>query len=215
MGTLIANADAQGPRQKKRKIFHDNTSDSVKQRTQVPKSLQDKDFALGVPAHKHIANKKLRTELVRNATQAARAKTLLVTQKQPHSLTVHRQAPSGCKIFTPGGTLNPLESTSLGGTGGQREHRVWRRYGGNVRVQLRRSGGEQGARRAGSEEWPCAHTGSAGRSAFGESGERDTRSPGSGELCRRARGGSRAWSSLSKSRRCMEFVPAQTHYPTS
>ncbi|KAJ7363775.1 BING4CT-domain-containing protein [Mycena albidolilacea] len=77
MDALIAKADAQGPRQKKRKIFHDNTSDSVKQRTQVPKSLQDKDLALSVPAHKHIANKKLRTELVRNATQAARAKTLL------------------------------------------------------------------------------------------------------------------------------------------
>lgn len=77
MDALIAKADAQGPRQKKRKIFHDNTSDSVKQRTQVPKSLQDKDLALSVPAHKHIGNKKLRTELVRNATQAARAKTLL------------------------------------------------------------------------------------------------------------------------------------------
>ncbi|KAJ7864963.1 BING4CT-domain-containing protein [Mycena olivaceomarginata] len=77
MDALIAKADAQGPRQKKRKIFHDNTSDSVKQRTQVLKSLQDKDLALSVPAHKHIANKKLRTELVRNATQAARAKTLL------------------------------------------------------------------------------------------------------------------------------------------
>ncbi|KAJ6466966.1 BING4CT-domain-containing protein [Mycena sanguinolenta] len=77
MDALIAKADALGPRQKKRKIFHDSTADSVKKRTAVPKSLQDKDLALNVPAHKHIANKKLRTELVRNATHTARAKALL------------------------------------------------------------------------------------------------------------------------------------------
>ncbi|KAF7369018.1 WD-REPEATS-REGION domain-containing protein [Mycena venus] len=46
MDALIAKADALGPRQKKRKIFHDSTENSVKKRTAVPKSLQDKDLAL-------------------------------------------------------------------------------------------------------------------------------------------------------------------------
>ncbi|KAJ7982881.1 BING4CT-domain-containing protein [Mycena polygramma] len=78
MDALIAKADAQGPRQKKRKIFHNKTDESVKKHTALPKSLQDKDLVLkNVPAHNHIANKKLRTELTRTATQTARAKALL------------------------------------------------------------------------------------------------------------------------------------------
>lgn len=78
MDALIAKADALGPRPKKRKIFHNSTDDSVKKRTNVPKSLQDKDLVLkNVSTHKHIANKKLRTELTRTATQTARAKALL------------------------------------------------------------------------------------------------------------------------------------------
>jgi U3 small nucleolar RNA-associated protein 7 len=78
MDALIAKADALGPRPKKRKITHDSTEDTVKKRTAVPKSLQDKGLVLkDVPQHKHIANKKLRTELTRTATQTARAKALL------------------------------------------------------------------------------------------------------------------------------------------
>ncbi|KAK7052348.1 WD-repeats-region domain-containing protein [Favolaschia claudopus] len=77
MDALIAKADAQGHRQKKRKIFHNATENSVKARTSVPKSLQDKGRDLNVPSHNHIANKKLRSELVRNATQTARAKALI------------------------------------------------------------------------------------------------------------------------------------------
>ncbi|KAJ7148624.1 BING4CT-domain-containing protein [Mycena crocata] len=77
MDALIAKADALQPKQKKRKTFHDRTDDSVKNRTAVPKSLQDKGLDLKVSDHKQIANKKLRTELTRNATQTARAKALL------------------------------------------------------------------------------------------------------------------------------------------
>ncbi|KAJ7176566.1 BING4CT-domain-containing protein [Mycena filopes] len=77
MDALIAKADALGPKQKKRKTFHDSTDDSLKKRTGVPKSLQDQNPVLNVPAHKHIANKKLRTELVRHATHTARSKALL------------------------------------------------------------------------------------------------------------------------------------------
>ncbi|KAJ7103776.1 WD40-repeat-containing domain protein [Mycena epipterygia] len=77
MDALIAKADALGPKQKKRKTFHDSTHDSLKKHTAVPKSLQPTGLELNVPAHKHIQNKKLRTELTRNATQTARAKALL------------------------------------------------------------------------------------------------------------------------------------------
>ncbi|CAK5262201.1 unnamed protein product [Mycena citricolor] len=79
MDALIAKADAaevRQPRHKKRKTSHDETRDSIKKHSRVPKSLND-DAPLDVPRHRHIPNKKLRKELTHQATQAARARTLV------------------------------------------------------------------------------------------------------------------------------------------
>lgn len=97
MDALLAKANAIQPLGKKRKTHHqqhpskskqnpktldtteDHTLRSITKHTSVPKSLLDTH---NVPistksSYSHIANKKLRTELDRNAAQAARGKALL------------------------------------------------------------------------------------------------------------------------------------------
>ncbi|KAH9475805.1 putative U3 small nucleolar RNA-associated protein 7 [Psilocybe cubensis] len=95
MDSLIAKADAIRPLNKKRKTSHppskgssskgkgtssnsDYTLNAVVSRTSIPKSLQDsRPIPEDGSSYKHIANKKLRTQLNRQAAQGARAKALL------------------------------------------------------------------------------------------------------------------------------------------
>ena len=91
MEALISKADALQPLHKKRKTSHpeitkeskpqtplDKTLNSVAKHTSIPKSLRDiVQLPENVPNHKHIANKKLRTQLNRQSVQSARAKALL------------------------------------------------------------------------------------------------------------------------------------------
>jgi U3 small nucleolar RNA-associated protein 7 len=92
MDALIAKGDALGPPGKKRKLSHrdssknhssatttDGTVSSIARHTKLPKSFQSTDAAgaEGVPKHNHIANKKLRNELVRTSAQISRSKALL------------------------------------------------------------------------------------------------------------------------------------------
>lgn len=94
MEALVAKADAIKPLNKKRKpqsksstkstkkpadVTNDHTLQSINKRTSVPKSLADAPNAPTPTksAYSHIANKKLRTKLDRNAAQTARGKALL------------------------------------------------------------------------------------------------------------------------------------------
>ncbi|EEB95317.1 hypothetical protein MPER_05728 [Moniliophthora perniciosa FA553] len=95
MDSLIAKADAIQPISKKRKKgsqssvpgpsapssskAHDQTFNSIVKQTSVPKSLRrTKTLPDGaVPKHNHIANKKLRAELVRTSSHIAHSKVLL------------------------------------------------------------------------------------------------------------------------------------------
>src|SRR4051812_10469643 len=95
MDSLIAKADAIQPLHKKRKIFHgssskksslkplavsssDHTLNSVSKHTSIPKSLKDsRELTEDGQKYKHIANRKLRTQLNRQSAQGARAKALL------------------------------------------------------------------------------------------------------------------------------------------
>ncbi|KAK7457051.1 putative U3 small nucleolar RNA-associated protein 7 [Stygiomarasmius scandens] len=89
MDALIAKGNAIQPlsneKQKKPKAGpskppqDDHTLNSVAKRTSLPKSFQNlKTLPDGaVPKHKHIANKKLRAELVRNSEHIATSKALL------------------------------------------------------------------------------------------------------------------------------------------
>jgi U3 small nucleolar RNA-associated protein 7 len=95
MDSLIAKAEASRPLAKKRKIFtsrgrsaqkhtksseppSDPTVNSISKHTSLPKSLRETSpLPENVPKHSHIANKKLRAELTRHSTHAARSKALL------------------------------------------------------------------------------------------------------------------------------------------
>ncbi|EIN04709.1 BING4CT-domain-containing protein [Punctularia strigosozonata HHB-11173 SS5] len=94
MDSLIAKADAIRPVTKKRKLERssrgkagpssrtgkafDKTASSIAHNTVVPKSLRATDPPPeGTRTYKHIQNRKLRTELTRQSTHAARAKELL------------------------------------------------------------------------------------------------------------------------------------------
>ncbi|KAF8965484.1 WD40-repeat-containing domain protein [Flammula alnicola] len=91
MDALIARANSIQPSHKKRKFSHvpatggpsksqksDQTSNSVAKHASIPKSLQDRRaLPEDVPSYKHIANKKLRTQLHRQSAQGARAQALL------------------------------------------------------------------------------------------------------------------------------------------
>ncbi|TFL07733.1 WD40-repeat-containing domain protein [Pterulicium gracile] len=98
MDSLFAKADAIQPLGKKRKAVHssksassskstkpsgkdadDHTLSSIVKRTSTPKSLRipEPSDASQVKKYSHIANKKLRTELVRQSTHNAQAKEML------------------------------------------------------------------------------------------------------------------------------------------
>lgn len=86
MDSLIAKGDALGPAGKKRKTYHnspavgssnnDRTFQSIQKRTAMPKSLQ-METPENTHSYKHIASKKLRTDLTRQAAQNSQAKALL------------------------------------------------------------------------------------------------------------------------------------------
>lgn len=91
MDALIAKADSIKPLKHKRQSPQkapqsgpskpkkaDQTLNSVAKRTALPKSLQDHHARPeNLPSYNHIANKKLRTQLDRQALQGARSKALL------------------------------------------------------------------------------------------------------------------------------------------
>ncbi|KAF4612034.1 hypothetical protein D9613_003805 [Agrocybe pediades] len=94
MDLLIAKADAIQPLSKKRKSSHstsgrsagkaraasnsDFTLNTVVKHTSIPKSLQDSaPLPENGPSYKHIANKKLRTQLNRQSAQTARSQALV------------------------------------------------------------------------------------------------------------------------------------------
>jgi U3 small nucleolar RNA-associated protein 7 len=93
MDSLIAQADAIRPLAKRRKLSGDvphrrtknaqsSTTDealnSVAKHTSLPKSLRAiEPLPDNVPKHAHIANPKLRSELIRQSAHAARSKALL------------------------------------------------------------------------------------------------------------------------------------------
>ena len=89
MDSLIAKGDAIQPLSKKRKRAEsrkritkpspssDRTAASVAQTTSLPKSLRPTSSPEHVPKHKHIKDLKLRIQLNRQASHAARAKELL------------------------------------------------------------------------------------------------------------------------------------------
>ncbi|KAF9561588.1 BING4CT-domain-containing protein [Agrocybe pediades] len=94
MDSLIAKADAIQPLSKKRKSSHstsgrsagkaraasnsDFTLNTVVKHTSIPKSLQDSaPLPENGPSYKHIANKKLRTQLNRQSAQTARSQALV------------------------------------------------------------------------------------------------------------------------------------------
>lgn len=90
MESLIAKANAIRPSAKRRKTdkddvhrqstssAQDRTLGSVSQHTSLPKSLRtNSPQPENVPKYAHIPNKKLRTQLTRQSTHAARAKTLV------------------------------------------------------------------------------------------------------------------------------------------
>ncbi|KAK1230962.1 putative U3 small nucleolar RNA-associated protein 7 [Marasmius sp. AFHP31] len=95
MDALIAKADAIQPLSKKRKFnqkrssggdpgpstskAHDQTYNSIAKNTSVPKSLRPTKSLPddAIPKHNHIANKKLRAELVRTSSHIAHSKAML------------------------------------------------------------------------------------------------------------------------------------------
>jgi U3 small nucleolar RNA-associated protein 7 len=92
MDSLIARADAIRPLAKRRKLSGDvsrrrtknapsttdETLNSVAKHTSLPKSLRATEpLPKNVPKHTHIANPKLRSELIRQSAHAAQSKTLL------------------------------------------------------------------------------------------------------------------------------------------
>lgn len=95
MDKLIAKADAIGPLKKRRKFDNDpqgskrkpktsadpsedRTLHSVAARTTLPKSLRSSSpTPEGTRSYNHIQNKKLRTQLSRQSTHAARSKALV------------------------------------------------------------------------------------------------------------------------------------------
>ena len=95
MDALIAKADAIQSLPKKRKLkerrskvddpgsstskAHDQTYNSIAKQTSVPKSLRPATSLPdgAVPKHNHIANKKLRAELVRTSSHIAHSKAML------------------------------------------------------------------------------------------------------------------------------------------
>lgn len=138
MDTLIAKADARQPRQKKRKTFHNPTHDSVKGHSAIPKSLQFTGPELDVPSHKHIADKKLRAELTRNATHAARAKALLQDAEMLLTEDAGLMQPEGDLERTWRVPQTEIEQDA--GQDAARGRREWKLDGGPYRSRYTRNG---------------------------------------------------------------------------
>lgn len=89
MDALIAKAESVQHLQKKKKFLHgrsktspkataDHTMNSVVKQTSIPKSLKDhRELPSFGVNYKHLANKRLKTQLTRQSEQNARAKALV------------------------------------------------------------------------------------------------------------------------------------------
>src|SRR6266498_5424603 len=82
MDALITKADAipfrKGHRRPAPKNSSDHTMNSIVKRTSIPMSLKDAHKLNNEgPNYKHLANRKLKTQLTRQSEQAARAKALV------------------------------------------------------------------------------------------------------------------------------------------
>ncbi|KAJ7198771.1 BING4CT-domain-containing protein [Mycena pura] len=140
MDSLIAKADALQPHPKRRKTSHshDNTQDSLKKHTSVPKSLRDKNPQPNVLPYKHIANKKLRTELTRNAAHSARAKALLDDAEMLLTEDAGVMQPEGELERTWRVSQSEIEVDA--GQDAARGRREWKLDGGPYRSRYTRNG---------------------------------------------------------------------------
>jgi len=154
MDSLIAKAEAIRPLAKRRKLSKDvyskptkqvqssatdETLNSVSKHTSLPKSLRATDpLPETVPKHAHIANLKLRSELTRQSTQAARAKALLkdaelLLTEDPGKIEVEGDMEKTWRI----GQDEIARSAGQEATKGRRE---WKLEGGPYKSRYSRNG---------------------------------------------------------------------------
>jgi U3 small nucleolar RNA-associated protein 7 len=154
MDALIAKGDALGPPGKKRKLSHrsssskhqlpatatDGTVSSIARHTKLPKSFQSMDAAgaEGVPKHNHIANKKLRNELVRTSAQISRSKALLedadmLLENDAGKIEVEDEMERTWR-------LDQKEISQSTGTEAAKGRQEWKLDGGPYRVRYTRNG---------------------------------------------------------------------------
>ncbi|KAK0199923.1 BING4CT-domain-containing protein [Desarmillaria ectypa] len=148
MDTLIAKADAIGPAGKKRKLRHmssssgpstDRTFQSISKRTSVPKSLQNSGaIPEGAHSYKHIANKKLRTELSRQSARAVEAKALIEDAELLLTGEAGRMEVEGEMDRT--WRVGQDEIVQGAGQEGARGRKEWKLEGGPYRSRYTRNG---------------------------------------------------------------------------
>ncbi|KAF9055197.1 BING4CT-domain-containing protein [Hymenopellis radicata] len=158
MDSLIAMGDAVGPVGKKRKTYHtpsdpgsskktqksqsDRTYQSIQKRTSVPKSLQTAVPEENVKSYKHIANKKLRTELSRQSEYAAQSKALLQDAEMLLTGEVGMMEVEGELDRT--WRVSQADITESAGQEASRGRREWKLDGGPYRSRYTRNGRQQG-----------------------------------------------------------------------
>jgi len=155
MDSLIAKADAIQPLHKKRKSLHsksnrsagkakaasnsDFTLNTVVKHTSIPKSLQDSSpLPENVASYKHIANKKLRTQLNRQSAQSARSQALvedadMLLLDEAGGLQVENEMDRTWRV----GQKDILESAGQEAARGRREYNL---DGGPYRSRYTRNG---------------------------------------------------------------------------
>ncbi|KAK0467710.1 BING4CT-domain-containing protein [Desarmillaria tabescens] len=148
MDSLIAKADAIGPAGKKRKLRHtssisgpsttDRTFQSISKRTSIPKSLQSGATLEGAHSYKHIANKKLRTELSRQSARAVEAKALIEDAELLLTGEAGRMEVEGEMDRT--WRVGQDEIVQGAGQEGARGRREWKLEGGPYRSRYTRNG---------------------------------------------------------------------------
>ncbi|KAG7440555.1 BING4CT-domain-containing protein [Guyanagaster necrorhizus] len=148
MDSLIAKADAVGPAGKKRKLRHassssrpstDKTFQSISKRTSIPKSLQSSGaISEGAHSYKHIANKKLRTELSRQSARAIEAKALIEDAELLLTGEVGRMEVEGEMDRT--WRVGQDEIVQGAGQEGARGRKEWKLEGGPYRSRYTRNG---------------------------------------------------------------------------
>lgn len=148
MDSLIAKADAIGPAGKKRKLRHtssssgpstDRTFQSISKRTSIPKSLQSSGaIPEGAHSYKHIANKKLRTELSRQSARAVEAKALIEDAGLLLTGEAGRMEVEGEMDRT--WRVGQDEIVQGAGQEGARGRREWKLEGGPYRLRYTRNG---------------------------------------------------------------------------